>query len=68
MNIRNAAVGSGLVVVAAAAAAILVGPGQGISATAEELPRIVSVSGLGEIKVKPDMATVSTGVTTEART
>lgn len=68
MNIRNAAIGSGMVVVAAAAAAILVGPGQGVSATAEELPRIVSVSGTGEMKVKPDMATVSTGVTSEAAT
>lgn len=68
MNIRNAAVGSGLVIVAAAAAAILVGPRQGVSATAEELPRIVTVSGLGEVRARPDMATVTTGVTTEAAT
>lgn len=68
MNIRNAAAGSGLVIAAAAAASLLVGPKQTVSASADDLPRIVTVSGNGEIRVKPDMAIVTSGVTTEAAT
>jgi hypothetical protein len=68
MNMRNAAIGSGMVIVAALAAAILVGPRQGISSAPDALPRIVTVSGQGEVKVKPDMATITTGVTSDAPT
>ena len=68
MNIREVAVGSGMVIAAAVAAAVLIGPRQGISAPPENLPRIVTVAGLGEVKVKPDMASISTGVTTDGPT
>lgn len=68
MNVRAVAAGSALVVVAAIAAAALIGPRQGISATDTALPRIISVQGTGEVKTKPDMATVSSGVTSEAPT
>lgn len=68
MNIRAIAVGSGLVVVAALAAATLIGPGSGISAPDGPPPRLISVSGLGEVKTRPDMATISTGVVTEGVT
>lgn len=68
MNIRAVAVGSGLVVVAALAAAALIGPRQGISATDSALPRIISVSGTGDVKTRPDMASISSGVMTEGAT
>lgn len=68
MNIREVAIGSGMVIAAALAAAVLIGPRQGISSPPEQLPRIVTVSGLGEVKVRPDMANVSTGVTTDGPT
>ena len=68
MNIRAIAVGSGFVVVAALAAAVLIGPRQGISAMDGNLPRIISVTGEGEVKTRPDMATISTGVVTEGAT
>lgn len=68
MNIRAIAIGSGLVVVAALAAATLIGPGTGISAPDGPPPRLISVSGLGEVKTRPDMATISTGVVTEGAT
>lgn len=66
MNVRAIAAGSGLVIVAALAAAALIGPRSSMSATDTALPRIVSVAGLGEVKSRPDMATISTGVATEA--
>jgi uncharacterized protein len=68
MNIRAIAIGSGLVVVAALAAATLIGPGTGISAPDGAPPRLIAVSGLGEVKTRPDMATISTGVVTEGAT
>ncbi len=68
MNIRAVAIGSGLVIVASLAAAALIGPGQGISATDTPLPRVISISGLGEVKTRPDMATISTGVVSEGTT
>lgn len=68
MNIREVAIGSGMVIAAALAAAILMGPRPGISSPPEKLPRLVTVSGLGEVKVRPDMASVSTGVTTDGPT
>lgn len=68
MNLRNAAIGSSFVIAAAIAAAMLIGPRQGISGAPESLPRIVTVAGTGEVKVKPDMATISTGVTTDGAT
>ena len=68
MNIRAVAIGSVFVIVAALAAAALIGPRPGISATDNAPPRVISVSGTGEVKTKPDMAIVSSGVTTEART
>ncbi|MFO0476561.1 MAG: SIMPL domain-containing protein [Alphaproteobacteria bacterium] len=68
MNIREVAIGSGMVIAAALAAAVLMGPRQGISSSPEQLPRLVTVSGLGEVKVRPDMASVSTGVTTDGPT
>ena len=68
MDIRAVAIGSGLVVVAALAAAVLIGPRQGVSAEDGKLPRVISVSGLGEVKSRPDMATISTGVVTEGAT
>lgn len=68
MNIRAVAIGSALVVVAALAAATLIGPGTGISAPDGAPPRLIAVSGLGEIKTRPDMATISTGVVSEAAT
>jgi uncharacterized protein len=37
-----------------------------MSASDNALPRIVSISGLGEVKSPPDMATISTGVVSEA--
>jgi uncharacterized protein len=68
MNVRAIAAGSALVIVAALAAAALIGPRQGISAPDGTLPRIITVSGLGEVKTKPDLAIINTGVTTEATT
>jgi len=68
MNIRAVAIGSALVVVAALAAATLIGPGTGISAPDGAPPRLIAVSGLGEVKTRPDMATISTGVVSEAAT
>ncbi|MFN9163267.1 MAG: SIMPL domain-containing protein [Alphaproteobacteria bacterium] len=68
MNIREVAIGSSMVIAAALAAAVLMGPRQGISSSPEQLPRLVTVSGLGEVKVRPDMASVSTGVTTDGPT
>lgn len=68
MNIRAVAIGSALVVVAALAAATLIGPGTGISAPDGAPPRLISVSGLGEVKTRPDMATISSGVVSEAAT
>jgi uncharacterized protein len=65
MNTRAIAAGSALVVVAALAAAALIGPRQGISAADGTLPRVISVSGMGEVQTRPDMATVSSGVMTE---
>jgi hypothetical protein len=66
VNIRAVAIGSGLVIVAALAAAALIGPRPSMSASDQTLPRIVSISGLGEVKTPPDMATISTGVVSEA--
>ncbi|MFM9864854.1 MAG: SIMPL domain-containing protein [Micropepsaceae bacterium] len=66
MNVRAIAVGSGLVIVAALAAAALIGPRPSMSASDNALPRIISISGLGEVKSPPDMATIQTGVTSEA--
>ncbi|NOT39366.1 MAG: SIMPL domain-containing protein [Alphaproteobacteria bacterium] len=66
MNIRAIALGSGLVIVAALAAAALIGPRPSMSASDNALPRVISISGLGEVKTPPDMATISTGVTSEA--
>jgi uncharacterized protein YggE len=66
MNVRAIALGSGLVIVAALAAAALIGPRSSMSASDNALPRIVSISGLGEVKSPPDMATISTGVVSEA--
>ncbi len=68
MNMRAIAGGAALVIVAALAAAALIGPRQGISAPDADMPRVISVSGIGEVKTRPDMATVSTGVVTEAAT
>jgi len=68
MNVRAVAIGGGLVVVAALAAATLIGPRQVVSAPDNELPRVITVSGMGEIKTRPDMAIVTTGVTSEAPT
>ena len=67
MNLRTIAIGSSLVVMAAVAAAILIGPRSGVTSGGDNLlPRVITVSGMGEVKVKPDMASVSTGVTSEA--
>lgn len=68
MNIRAVAIGSSLVIVASLAAAALIGPGQGISAPDGTPPRVISISGLGEVKTRPDMATISTGVVSEGAT
>jgi uncharacterized protein len=68
MNIRTAAIATGMVVVIALAAAMLIGPRQGISATDGALPRVISVSGLGEVKTRPDMAIINSGVMTEGAT
>jgi uncharacterized protein len=68
MNIRAVAAGSALVLVAAIAAAALIGPRYGISAPDGAPPRLISVSGVGEVKTKPDMAIINTGVTSEAPT
>jgi uncharacterized protein len=37
-----------------------------MSASDNTLPRIISISGLGEVKARPDMASISTGVVSEA--
>ena len=68
MNLRTIAIGAALVIVAALAAAMLIGPRQGISSSDGALPRIVSVSGLGEVKARPDLAAITSGVTSEAPT
>lgn len=68
MNVRAIAAGSALVIVAALAAAALIGPRNSMSATDTTLPRIISISGLGEVKSPPDMATISSGVVSEAAT
>jgi uncharacterized protein YggE len=68
MNTRAIAIGSGFVVVAALAAAALMGPRSGVSATDGPPPRLITVSGEGEVKTRPDTAIISTGVVTEATT
>lgn len=68
MNMRAVAAGSGLVIVAALAAAALIGPRNGISSQDGPPPRLIAVSGLGEVKTRPDMAIISTGVVTEGAT
>lgn len=68
MNTRTIAIGAGLVVVAAVAAAALIGPRQSVSATDNALPRVITVQGHGEVKSRPDMAIVTTGVMSEAPT
>ncbi len=68
MNLRTVAIASGLVVVAALAAATLMGPRQAISASGDSLPRVVTVTGTGETRAHPDMATVTSGVTSDAAT
>lgn len=68
MNLRIIAIGSGLVIASALAAAILIGPRSGGASTGDALPRVISVSGMGEVKAKPDMATITTGVTSDAPT
>lgn len=47
---------------------MLIGPRQGISGSSDTLPRVITVSGTGEVKVKPDMASITTGVTSDAST
>ena len=37
-----------------------------MSASTNEMPRVISVSGLGEVKTRPDMAIVTSGVISEA--
>ncbi len=66
MNTRAIAIGSGFVIVAALAAAALIGPRSSMSASDNAPPRLISVSGLGEVKTRPDMAIITTGVVTEA--
>lgn len=68
MNMRAVAVGSGLVIVAALAAATLIGPRNGYSSPDGAPPRVIAVSGLGEVKTRPDMALISSGVVTEGVT
>jgi hypothetical protein len=68
MNTRAIAIGSGFVVVAALAAAALIGPRSGVTATDGPPPRLITVSGEGEVKTRPDMAMISTGVVTEGTT
>lgn len=68
MNTRAVATGAGFVVVAALAAAVLIGPRNGNTAPDGAPPRLIAVSGLGEVKARPDMATISSGVVTEGAT
>jgi len=68
MNMRNTAAGAGLVIAASIATAALIAPRQVTAAAPEALPRIVTVSGTGEASVKPDMASISTGVTSDGAT
>jgi len=70
MPLRSILIGSGLVIVAALVAAVLIGPRFVTSAprTAAAIPRTISVSGIGEVKSKPDMAVISSGVVSEAPT
>lgn len=66
MNDRAAASGKSLLLAAAIAAASLAGPSMAATASADGLPHVVTVSGLGEARVRPDMAMIQTGVTTDA--
>ncbi len=54
-----------VLVVAAAAAAFFLSAGP---VAAEDLPRVISVSGMGEVSAPPDQASISLGVISEART
>jgi uncharacterized protein YggE len=67
MGVRPVLLGSSLVVIAAVTAASLSAlPAASAPDTAP--PRTISVSGLGEVKGKPDMAVITSGVLTEAPT
>lgn len=68
MSLRPVLIGSGLVVMAAIVAALLVGPRIVASApeTPQAIPRTISVNGTGEVKSKPDMAIINSGVVSEA--
>ncbi len=70
MSLRSVVFGSALVVAAAVVAALLAGPRFAASATepAQGLPRTISVNGTGEVKSKPDMAVINSGVVSEAPT
>jgi uncharacterized protein YggE len=69
MSLRSVTVGSALVVAAALATTLLV-PRFAASApeTPQVLPRTISVTGTGEVKSKPDMAVINSGVVSEAPT
>lgn len=67
MKIRPALLGSSVIVVAALTAASLSSL-PAISATDTPPPRTISVTGIGEVKAKPDMAVITSGVVTEAPT
>ncbi len=54
-----------IVAAAAAAAAFFFTTGP---VAAEDAPRVISVSGTGEVSARPDQATISLGVVTEAQT
>lgn len=65
MRLRPALLGSSIVVAAAIiAASVSMLPAA--SAPEHALPRTIAVTGLGEVKAKPNMAVISSGVLTEA--
>jgi len=68
MSLRPIVFGSLLVVAAAVAAALFAGPRFAESAPegAQALPRTIAVTGTGEVKSKPDMAVINSGVVSEA--
>lgn len=67
MGVRPALLGSSIIVAAALIAASLsMLPAS--SATEASLPRTIVVTGIGDVKAKPDMAVINSGVLTEAPT
>jgi uncharacterized protein YggE len=69
MSMRPALLGSSIIVAAALlAASVSMLPAASAPASEATYPRTIAVTGLGEVKAKPDMAVINSGVVSEAPT